>query len=582
MNRTSRQTAAALAASLLLVLLVGPGRAQEPPASAPATQPADVPTSQPTTTQAAAEEKHEAEVRKELAEEQLERARHELETVRQVIDATSQPGVVPLLSEPPPELLQLQERIAQLKVTIGELRRAYADKQHALADRKIEVEAEQERLRARLATSVDLTSAERSTLATELDDRAAELRTAAAALLDQARTAREAPVMAFQQEQRALQERLNPDDPEHSAQARLRTALDLLLAAIDNQRLIAYVIADQAETEQRLADACRNAAEELRAYNRRFWIRHAYLLEILRILALALAAHVGLNVLTWLVGWAVAAGARALRRDHATPTIRRAQTLIHFARSIAKLLVWIVATVTVLAEFGVHPGQSAGALGVIGLVLAGMFQQLVIDFVKGLDIAIGGHYFVGDFIQAGGFSGHVLHFTVKYTVLRTPSGQVITLPNSQCVPSRRFPSGYVDNYVDLPLAAGADVAAARRALAAAGRLLNARVEAVRREPEAVDTFDDEGRTIVRVQVRVLPTCDWVVRDAYLPLVKRHLADAGVQLAGEPESFFANDIPTFRRLFSRQMTERELAETLAAESRPTIERPAAPEGDDGGD
>jgi hypothetical protein len=72
-------------------------------------------------------------------------------------------------------------------------------------------------------------------------------------------------------------------------------------------------------------------------------------------------------------------------------------------------------------------------------------------------VALGGHYFVGDFIEAGGHAGHVLNFTVRYTMLRTPSGQFITVPNSRCVPPKRFLSGYVDNYVDVPLAARSDL-----------------------------------------------------------------------------------------------------------------------------
>ena len=160
---------------------------------------------------------------------------------------------------------------------------------------------------------------------------------------------------------------------------------------------------------------------------------------------------------------------------------KRVRTLVYFPRSIAKLLLWVFAIVTILAEFGISPGQSAGARGVIGLVLAGMFQQLVVDFVKGIDIATGGHYFVGDFVEVGGKCGHVLDITAKYTILRAPSGQILHLPNSQCIPSRRFPAGYVDNDVDMPVPADADVQKARLALDDVGRLLNERIEAVREQ-----------------------------------------------------------------------------------------------------
>lgn len=220
--------------------------------------------------------------------------------------------------------------------------------------------------------------------------------------------------------------------------------------------------------------------------------------------------------------------------------------------------------------------MSAGALGVIGLVLAGMFQQLVVDFVKGIDIAANGHYFIGDFIEVAGKSGHVLDIGVKYTVLRTPSGQVLNLPNSQCIPSRRFPAGYVDNYVDIPLAADADVQKARRVLSEVGRLLNERIEVMKREPDFVASFRDSATTFVRVRVRVLPTCDWVIKEHYLPMIKRRFELEGIALAAEPTFFFINNIAMFRRLFSRQMSESEIEQVVSTESQPTLMRPDVPD------
>jgi hypothetical protein len=38
-------------------------------------------------------------------------------------------------------------------------------------------------------------------------------------------------------------------------------------------------------------------------------------------------------------------------------------------------------------------------------------------------------------------------FNVKYTRIRSLSGQEFNIPNSRCVPSRRFPDGFVSNYV---------------------------------------------------------------------------------------------------------------------------------------
>jgi small conductance mechanosensitive channel len=307
-------------------------------------------------------------------------------------------------------------------------------------------------------------------------------------------------------------------------------------------------------------------------------VEHAYILNIARILAVTIGVTIGINLLAWLMAGAFSTVARRLRRGAVVPGAKRAQTLIYFARSIAKLLVWVFALVTILAEFGISPGQSAGALGVIGLVLAGMFQQLVVDFVKGIDIATGGHYFIGDFIEVAGESGHVLAIQVKYTVLRTPSGQMLSIPNSKCIPSRRFPAGYVDNYVDTPLAAKANLDQAKATLLDVGRRLNERIEAVKQPPEFVTTFQDGSTVFIRMLVRVLPTCDWVLKDHFIPMVKRRFEAEEIPLAGEPTFFHMNKVGTFRRLFSRQMSESDIAHVAEEESQPTATLPDLPDPD----
>lgn len=566
---------------LTLLLCVASGHAQEsaasaPPTTTPTSQPTSAPTSQPTATQAAEQERHEARLTKELAEEAAQEARTELETVRQEKTAhAGLPGLLSALAEADEAPLTSDEALAEREVRIQELRKQKADTLAEVAERKLTLEGEGQAVVEELEAIAELTTERREELAQQYAAAATALRESAQsywALADQER----ARVAGLQEEQRAVETRRAETAESDPVWSRMRDALEQIERLIDSQRLIGYVIADKANAEWRLAGRYEQAAEQLRAYNQRFWIRYRHVWNAIRYVLYTVAATFGISVLAWLVNSLFALGARWLRHERAMPTIKRGRTLVHFARSIVKLFIWLFATIAILGEFGVSPGQSAGALGVIGLVLAGMFQQLVVDFVKGIDIAVGGHYFVGDFIQVGGSSGHVLDFSVKYTVLRTPSGQVVTLPNSQCIPSRRFPAGFVDNYVDVPVARDANLEQVRNEIADLARDLNTRIEAIKREPRIVGTFRRADRTILRVQVRVLPTCDWVIRDYFVPLLKRRCEAAHVTLVDEPSWIHINDVTTFRRLFSRQMNEREIAAALEQDARPTIERDAMPD------
>ncbi|UCD28635.1 MAG: mechanosensitive ion channel family protein [Planctomycetota bacterium] len=287
-----------------------------------------------------------------------------------------------------------------------------------------------------------------------------------------------------------------------------------------------------------------------------FWQRHQKIIDSIKIFIGILIISYSIKLVIWLIGKVIAhlstlpVGSRI--------SVKRTGTLLSFAGSIAKLFVWIFGLVAILNVYGVNPATSAGAIGLIGLILAGMFQQIVIDFVKGLDIIAGRHYNVGDFIEVDGKYGYVLDFNAKYTRIRTVSGQEFSIPNSKCIPSRRFPDGYVDNYVDITLKPSADESRVIKSVQPVCEDLNQRIEPVKDVPVMVKQFAGPGgRLILRYRVRVLPGCDWVITDYFIPAVRDVLAQEGVELAMEPTFFFINRIETFRKLFSRRLSEQEI-------------------------
>lgn len=338
-----------------------------------------------------------------------------------------------------------------------------------------------------------------------------------------------------------------------------RQLVDLMVARLEN---VVFGITRQATLNRRLAETYEQCARILVPLEPTFWERNEHVINSIKIIAavvvLSYLVRTGVWLVQHLIAWLNhAAGGRI--------SVRRVGTLLSFASSMIRLFLWIFGVVWVLSEFGVNPATTTGAIGLIGLILAGMFQQIVIDFVKGLDIVTGRHYNVGDFVEVDGKFGHVVDFNVKHTRIRTISGQEFNIPNSRCVPSRRFPDGYVNNYVDLALKSPADEARARAAIDPVRHDLNERIEAVRDLPAMVWRFNGtDGRVTLRYRIRVLPGCDWVVKDHFIPSIKTALADAGIELAREPSLFYINRINRFRQLFSRQLSEEEITREEAME------------------
>jgi small conductance mechanosensitive channel len=256
--------------------------------------------------------------------------------------------------------------------------------------------------------------------------------------------------------------------------------------------------------------------------------------------------------------WVTSLGKLPIQRERG---VRRIDTIISFFRSLTyfalTLMLVFFALHAVFPEF--NPLAATGALSVVALILTGMFKDVVVDVVKGLDILVGAHYDVGDYVEVAGTAGHVVDFQLKYTKLRTASGEEIVLNNAQCIPSRRFRQGWVTNHVGIPLANAADEPTARDVVNRASAELDHQVEAVQDQPTYLESLPlpTTGGVALRYAVNVLPGAKWVMDDYYLPLLKRTLEAAEIPLGGEITYFHMNDIETFRKLFSRSLSREEI-------------------------
>jgi small conductance mechanosensitive channel len=232
---------------------------------------------------------------------------------------------------------------------------------------------------------------------------------------------------------------------------------------------------------------------------------------------------------------------------------QRIETVLSFVRSVIYFALALLALMyglrAVFPNF--DPATATGALSILALVLTGMFRDVVVDVVKGLDILFGGHYAVGDYIRVGNYSGYVVDFQLKYTKLRSAGGEEIVLNNASCIPSRRFPRGWVSNFVDIPLANPQDQVRAKEILDSIGDALIEMVEQVKEKPsfQLAHALPDGG-LVLRYSIKVLPGADWVINDRYLPVIRSALQKAEIPLARDISFFFMNDVEQFRDLFGR--------------------------------
>jgi moderate conductance mechanosensitive channel len=210
---------------------------------------------------------------------------------------------------------------------------------------------------------------------------------------------------------------------------------------------------------------------------------------------------------------------------------QRAQTIGSVLRSFTTLLVFGVAFVMILGEFGMNLAPILASAGVVGVAIGFGAQNLVRDFLSGIFMMLEDQYGVGDIVDLGEASGTVEAVGLRVTTLRDIAGTVWYVRNGEVLRVGNSSQGYSVAVVDIPVGHSADVDTtselARQAAAQqcaeptiAGKVLA--------PPDmlGVQSVTAEG-ILLRLTVRTRPGEQWAVQRAVAGAVKGALDEAGV-------------------------------------------------------
>jgi small-conductance mechanosensitive channel len=118
------------------------------------------------------------------------------------------------------------------------------------------------------------------------------------------------------------------------------------------------------------------------------------------------------------------------RRDDAS-----AATTLSVVGFIAKVVLWSVAVLMVLANLGFNVTGLVAGLGIGGVAVALAVQSIVGDLFASLVIAMDKPFALGDFIVVGDVKGTVDRLGIKTTRIRSVSGEEISMPNGMLLSS---------------------------------------------------------------------------------------------------------------------------------------------------
>jgi moderate conductance mechanosensitive channel len=223
---------------------------------------------------------------------------------------------------------------------------------------------------------------------------------------------------------------------------------------------------------------------------------------------------------------------------------QRAETVGSLLRSVASLVIGVLALMLVFGEIGFQLGPFIAGAGIVGVALGFGAQNLVKDFLSGMFMMLEDQYGVGDVVDVGEASGTVEAVGLRITTLRDLNGTVWYVRNGEVLRVGNSSQGFAVAVVDVPLTYSADVDRAMTVLSETA------TSATTTEPLSVDVLEPpevlgvesvtpEGIKL-RLTVKVRPGKQWAVQRALRARIIGALEEAGFE---PPMGRFFSNGPT---------------------------------------
>ncbi len=107
------------------------------------------------------------------------------------------------------------------------------------------------------------------------------------------------------------------------------------------------------------------------------------------------------------------------------------EALEGFIESLISIALKIVLFITVAGMLGIQMTTFVAMFGAAGLAIGLALQGSLANFAGGVLILVFKPFKIGDYIEAQGFNGTVQKIEILYTLLKTPSNEIVVIPNGE-------------------------------------------------------------------------------------------------------------------------------------------------------
>src|SRR4051794_15419478 len=128
---------------------------------------------------------------------------------------------------------------------------------------------------------------------------------------------------------------------------------------------------------------------------------------------------------------------------------QRAETVAALLCSVASMVIWLMAFLTILSQIGIELGPLIAGASIAGVAISFGAQNLVRDFLAGVFVLLEDQYGVGDVVDAGAATGRVEAVTLRSTQLRDLRGTLWHVPNGELKRVGNFSQGWSQAVLDV-------------------------------------------------------------------------------------------------------------------------------------
>ena len=212
---------------------------------------------------------------------------------------------------------------------------------------------------------------------------------------------------------------------------------------------------------------------------------------------------------------------------------QRAGTVGSALKSVASIVVFAVATTTVLSELGVDLGPVLASAGIVGVAVGFGAQNVIKDWLNGMFMILEDQYGVGDVIDVGQASGTVEAVSLRTTRLRAVDGTVWHVRNGEVLRVGNSSQGWSRALLDIPVSWGNDVEHVRGVIKGVADEMVAEDEWAAHVLEAPEVWGVESMgadgLVIRLVVKTKPLEQWEVARELRQRVKAAFEREGIAL-----------------------------------------------------